>query len=351
MDPLESLVCRMSFSGVPLGEIQRIVRRTEAGASWLRACLESAGGMRRLARRNESERRQGAACDAWRWTAAAYQAASFCAHFDPVPAAQRQMQRARRLARAAYLRAIALDEDVAEPVSVPFGDHPIHGYFRRPRRRGLAPVVVLLNGLDSVCEVEMHAFGAWLLSRGFAVLALDLPADAASASRAPLLQVERAAAAIASFTDDLDGVRPGARGAFGVSFGGHLAARLLTVPGAFRCGVAVSPPAWIGRGELPPRVETMLAWAFDATTGEDLDAVTAHANLRMLPKPHGRLLLFHMDRDRLFDEQHARAFVAWGGDAVTVRHVDAEHVGTSSYHQWLPFACDWLRSELEDGLS
>lgn len=346
MDPLESLICRMSFSGVPLGEIHRIVRSTEEGVSWLRACLASARGMRRLALRNEAERRRGAACDAWRWAAATYQAASFCAHFDPAPATRAQMRRARQLARAAYLRAITLDEDVAEPVAVPFGNHCIHGYYRRARQHGLAPVIVLLNGLDSVCEVEMHAFGAWLLSRGFAVLALDLPADAASPSREPLLQVERAAAAIASFTDGLDGVRPGVRGAFGVSFGGHLAARLLTVPGAFRCGVAVSPPAWIGRDELPPRVESMLAWAFDTSTDAELDALAADANLQSLPKPDGRLLLFHMERDRLFDEQHARAFVAWGGRSVTLRRVDAEHVGTSAYHQWLPFACDWLRSEL-----
>jgi dienelactone hydrolase len=254
------------------------------------------------------------------------------------------------IARRAYLQAIAIDPSCAEPVALPFGDRTIRGYLRRPAegrasaRR--APLVVLLNGLDSVCEVEMHAFGAWFLTRGFVVLALDLPTDASSPRRVPLLEVERAAEAITSFAASLDGVQQGALAAFGVSFGGHLAARLLTARGAFRCGVAVSPPAWIARHELPARVDAMFAWAFAASNDAELDGLASRAQLDALPPPDGRLLLFHMNGDQLFGPKHARAFVRWGGDAVTLREVDAEHVGTSAFHQWLPFACDWLRAEL-----
>lgn len=347
MDAVEALSCRMAFSGLPAGEIQRIVRRTECGTTWLRACLHSARGLRQLAQCSEAEGRLGAARDAWLWTAAAYQAASFCVHFEPGAAALRQVVRARRLARVAYLRALAVDGSVGTPVEIPCGERVVRGYFRRPpAARSDVPVIALLNGLDSICEVEMHAFGTWLQSRGCATLALDLPADASSPARAPMLDVERVADAIGAFVARLDGVRRGACGAFGVSFGGYLAARLLTRGGAFRSSVAVSPPAWIDHHQVPARIRTMLGWTFDAATDAQLEAVAARVSIAALPRPRGRLLLFQMDHDQLFDERHARAIVEWGGPAVELRRVAAEHVGTSSFHQWLPFACDWMQSEL-----
>jgi hypothetical protein len=177
MNAVEALGYRMAFSGLPAGEVQRIVRRTECGTTWLRACLHSARGLRQLAESSEAEGRLGAARDAWLWTAAAYQAASFCVHFEPSAASVRQVGRARRLARAAYARAIAVDGSVGRSVEIPCGERIVRGYLRRPPVRGDVPVVVLLNGLDSICEVEMR-LGTWLQSRGCAVLALDLPADA-----------------------------------------------------------------------------------------------------------------------------------------------------------------------------
>lgn len=347
MNAVESLSYRMAFSGLPAGEVQRIVRRTECGKTWLRACLHSARGLRRLARRSEAEGRLGAARDAWLWTAAAYQAASFCVHFQPASASLRHVVRARRLARIAYARALAGDRSLGEPVEIACGARSVHGYLRRPPgARGDVPVVVLLNGLDSICEVEMHAFGNWLHSRGCASLALDLPADASSPSRSPMLDVERAANAIAAYVARVDGVRHDACGAFGVSFGGYLSARLLSGGGAFRSGVAVSPPAWVDHRALPQRIRTMLGWTFDASTDAELDSVTDRMRIAALPRPRGRLLLFQMDHDQLFDERHTHAIANWGGDAVHVRRVEAEHVGTSSFHEWLPYACDWLQSEL-----
>jgi dienelactone hydrolase len=347
MNAVEALSCRMAFSGLPAGEVQRIVRRTECGSTWLRACLHSARGLRQLATRSEAEGRLGAARDAWLWAAAAYQAASFCVHFAPTAASLRHLARVRRLARVAYARAMAADGSVGVPVEIPCGDRIVRGYLRRPA--GVTrdvPVVVLLNGLDSICEVEMHAFGTWLLSRGCATMALDLPADASSPSRVPMLDVEHAAEAITTFAGQLDGIRRDACGAFGVSFGGYLSARMLTAGGPFRSSVAVSPPAWIDRQAVPARIRTMLGWTFGAATDAELEAVTARIRIAALPRPRGKLLLFQMDQDQLFDERHAQAIATWGGSAVETRRVAAEHVGTSSFHQWLPFACDWLQSEL-----
>jgi dienelactone hydrolase len=347
MDTLDALSCRLTFNGLPLGEVQRIISRVEHGASWLRACLRTARGMRELALQSEREGHVGSTRDAWLLTAAALQAASFCIHFKPGGLALRHARRVRQLARIAYQRALAVDCVVGEAVEVPFEGGLIHGYLRRPRVLARAPVVVLLNGLDSICEVEMHAFGTWLQSRGLVTLALDLPADGASAKRRPLLEVERAAHAIASFIRNLDGVREDRCGLFGVSLGGYLVSRLLTSGIPFHCGVAVSPPAALRRSELPAPILAMLAWSFNAGSDRDIDELTARVNTDTLPALRGKILLIQMEHDRLFDNTHTEAIVQWGGSAVELRRVEAEHVGTSAFHKWLPLACDWLQGQLQ----
>jgi len=336
----------MAFNGLPAGEVQRIVRRTQSGASWLGSCRQSAHEMRRLATQSQSELCAGTARDAWLLEAAAWQAASFCMHLDPGAPAMRHAMRVRRLARAAYRRALAVDRTAGEAVQIPFEDRVIHGYLRRPPSSEPAPLIVLLNGLDSICEVEMHVFSTWLHSRGFVTLALDLPADSSSQPRRPLFAVERAVPAITRFIEGARDIRSDACGAFGVSFGGYLVARLLTSGKPFRCGVAVSPFASMSATQLPERIRAMLAWSFAAETASQLDELVASISLESLPPPAGRLLMFHMQEDQVCDERHARAFAEWGGASVELRQVAAEHVGTSAFHRWLPVACDWLQTHL-----
>lgn len=343
---MESLSYRMVFNGLPAGEVQRIIRRSESGASWVKACLQSAREMRRLALQGQSERCLGSARDAWFLAAAACQAASFCMHLNPGAPAMQRAFRVRRLARAAYRRALAMDRAAGEAVQIPFEDHVIHGYLRHPSCAEPAALVVLLNGLDSICEVEMHAFGTWLQSRGLATLALDLPADFASRQRRPLFAVERAAPAIAAFVANRRDIRSDACGAFGVSFGGYLVARLLSGQSQFRCGVAVSPFMSLSARQMPERIRTMLAWSFGAQSDAQIEQLIANIGLESLPPPASPLLLFHMQEDQLCDERHALAFTDWGGSQVDLRLVAAEHVGTSAFHRWLPVACDWLQQRL-----
>jgi dipeptidyl aminopeptidase/acylaminoacyl peptidase len=337
---------RIAFSGLPLGEIRRISARGQDAPSWARACLRSARGFRRLAQGAQEDGRRTSAAEAWLWAAAAYQAASFGAHFDADARTPRRISRCRRLARRAYECGLEAQPALARPVRLAHPGGCVHGYLRRPPAGRDLPVVVLLNGLDSVCEVEMHAFGSWLLARGIAVLALDLPADSASARRRPVIAVEELAAPIRDLLAGVPGLAPGRYGLFGVSFGGLLAARLLA-GGGFRCAVAVSPPAWLGPKELASaKVRAMLSWTFAVDGEQELGAVLRRLPILGCGRPSGKLLLFQMRHDDLFDEAHTRAFAEWGGPAVEVRRVSAEHVGTSVFHRWLPAACDWLGREL-----
>src|SRR6266511_6146327 len=177
MDTLQFLLHRMAFTELPFGELQAALQRVQAGEPWKASFQCAARNLRHLAEDAEGSGRLVSAAQAWRWTACAYHAMTFGLHFDPERRGRsNEIVRLRRLARLAYLQAVHLDPYLARPITIPYGTTPLYGYLRAPAY-GPAPVVVLLNGLDSMCEVELHAFGSWLLARGLAVLLLDLPAS------------------------------------------------------------------------------------------------------------------------------------------------------------------------------
>jgi hypothetical protein len=126
-----------------------------------------------------------------------------------------------------------------------------------------------------------------------------------------------------------------------------MVARLLVGDSRFRCGIAVSPPAWMGPRELQlKRVRLMFACAFNLSTEREIDELAARIDIRQLPPPEGRLRIFQMMQDQLFGPEHVEALRDWGGIAVEMQKVNAEHVGTSRFHHWLPEACDWLSQQL-----
>jgi dienelactone hydrolase len=348
VDTLEFLMHRMMLMGLPYGEVRESAERARAGQSWKKICLDLARQMRHLAKAAATNG-QVSAAQAWRWTACAYHAASLAQHLQPDEHhGFKDVLKLRGLARESYLKSIEHDLTLARPVKIPAGGSVISGYLRLPLSGGDAPpVVVLLNGLDSLCEVEMHIFGDWMLARGLAVLALDLPSSFATIPRVPRFAVEELAPAIADWIAQSPECASSRMGAFGVSFGGHLVARLLAGDARFRSGVAVSPPAWMGPSELKlNRIRRIFACAFNLSDEREIDGLAARMDIRKLPPPEGRLLVYQMMQDQLFGPEHVETLRRWGGDAVEVRKIDAEHVGTSRYHLWLPEACDWLSLRL-----
>jgi dienelactone hydrolase len=347
MDTLQFLLHRVAFMGLPFGEIQEIIKRAEAGESWKQSCCYVAEIFRHLAEDAAVSGRCVSAAQAWRWTACAYHAATFGLHLDPDRHGHLdEILELRSMARSAYLKAVRVDPLLVSLVEIPFRTTTIYGYLRTPLS-GPAPIVVLLNGLDSLCEVEMHVFGTWLLSRGLAVLSLDLPASFAAQPRIPRLEVEEVAPVVTDWISQYTQFVDNRIGAFGVSFGGHLVARMLAGDPRFSAGVAVSPAAWMSPRELQlKRVRLMFACAFDLHTDPDIDAMACRIHIEQLPPPSGQLLIFQMEQDQLFGPEHVKAFCEWGRNTVEVRTLCAEHVGTSQFHRWLPEACDWLSQRL-----
>lgn len=347
MDTLEFLTHRVMFLGLPFGEVRRIEKSVRGNASWRELYFSLAQEMRALAEDARAAGRYESAAQAWRWSACSYHAASFNLHLQSDTYNDfEDILRLRGMARDAYRNAIQ-DDVLIRAVEIPAGEGLINGYLRIPLTEGEpVPPVVLLNGLDSLCEAEMHSFGDWLLQRKLAVLALDLPAAFSTSPRQPILAVERVATPIADWIADRTCLSTHIS-AFGVSFGGHLVARLLAGDSRFSYGVAVSPAAWMSSRELKSkRVRLMFACSFDLHTEDGIEDLASLVNLKHLSPPAGKLRIFQMEQDELFGSEHISALCKWGGNSVEIRRVAAEHVGTSRFHYWLPEACDWLSQQL-----
>lgn len=348
MDMTEFLLARAAFTGIPFGGLRTATAGLMANCSWNSTFLSVARDLRHTARGLAGYGSEVSMGQAWRWAGCAYHCASLGFHLMPRKQQSfHRIGRLRTLARGAYDHYLRHDPRTRRVTFVAHGTEVV-GYLREPRDT-YSKAVVLFNGLDSLAEVEMHAFGDWMLQRGLAVLALDVPAAFALTPRQPLYAVERIAGATATWLRRATGVDDLRIGAFGVSFGGQLVARFLSGSPEIIAGVAVSPPAWIREKELAiDRFRTMLYWTFAAHDDTQFAELTAALDIRLLPPPSGSLRIYGMTDDQLFGPEHLQAYTTWAKGGSELKTLCAEHVGTTRIHEWLPDACDWLVNELDN---
>jgi hypothetical protein len=245
------------------------------------------------------------------------------------------------MARDAFRRALTHEfgPSACRPVRIRAAGREIEGYFSSPGP--LAPCVILVNGLDSIAEVELQAFGRWFVARGLAVLSLNVPVDYATEDGSAMVDFRALAPSVCDWVQvqcELEHCC-----IFGVSFGGHLAAQFLAADARVVGGAAVCPPAFIGPDEMKlERIRVMWACAlrrpWNEVTGRERDL----PDLRDLGPPLGDFLLIGCYDDPVFGENHLEVYRKWGRHRVSVQMLESEHVGTSRYSDWLPDACDWI---------
>ncbi|MGH9349889.1 MAG: hypothetical protein ACRD26_21775 [Vicinamibacterales bacterium] len=338
MAQLDMLRDRLCFAGIPASLVGALVADVSSGKSWYASCRPLLATCLAAARRARGSERASDAARLWRDASALCQAASLDVHTTSAPGwTIRRTRRLRGLAARSFQRACDCAPELATRVQIGAGGARggVTGYFQQPARWSGASVV-LLNGLDSVCECELQAFSRAFLERDLATLSLDVPG--AYAAGLPQFDTERLSSRVADWL-----ARRGSRppyAAFGVSFGAQLAARLLSGDDRFHRGVLVSPNAWFEPLDaMPPRLARMLAVTLGReVTQLDLDAT----RIDRVSPPRARLLLVEMTRDELFGRQHGDAYEQWATGRLERVCFDAEHVGTSVVHQWLPLAAEWL---------
>jgi hypothetical protein len=347
------IVDRLLFAGLPFGDLRRSAEAAAIRGNWGVTFCALADHYAEKAKVAANRGWVASAHTYWRWSAIALQGASFELHLFPERHREYlQTECIRRNARAAYRNALmytAPDKVSRKPVCIEALGEQIEGYVDFPieRARGL---VILVNGLDSIAEVELRAFGTWFVERGNAVLSLNIPINYSEGRRSPSVDVRHIIPSICDWITLQPGIEARKYAAFGVSFGGHLVAQFLASDPRIACGAAICPPAFIGDKELATeRIRIMWACALRKSFHCVNSADNSLVDVRTFAPPFGELLVYGCQADPVFGDEHLDAYCAWAGANVEVRMMTAEHVGTSRFSDWMPDVCDWICDRLALG--
>lgn len=289
--------------------------------------------------------------DLWRRAAVYYHYAQF-----KLRAGDRKDELQRRC-RASYAKAASRLDPPAKRIEIRAEGASFAGYLRLWRAEATPPLspsrayksggaasalqrcVILINGLDSAKEVELHAFAEGFLRRGCAVFYWDGPGQGEGRGTVPM---HRYPAVVSAVIDTLDAA---AVGVFGVSFGGFLACQAAASDPRIAACVSLGGfhDARIMKRLPPPALENLHLAYGDVPSLED---VITLAPLRgRLQSP---LLIVHGTNDHLVDAEQIEALQAWGGALAETRiYEGAEHVCTDRFPEALPALWDWMTETLE----
>lgn len=254
----------------------------------------------------------------------------------------------RRSSRRCYEKLASRVTPPAVRVAVPFESVTLPGYLRINHHG--APCVILIGGLDSSKEVELHYFAEVFLKRGCSVFYFDGPGQGELYGRVSMAGgFAKAIASVISFLHSDSRIGSAPIGCFGVALGGYLA-----------CEAAASNPkidACISLGgffdsgvlpKLPPLARVMFLKAFGFSANDDIGEVAPFVTLKPL---WGRmtvpLLLVHGTADHLVDMTQITAIENWArGPVETMILEGSEHVCSDRFSECLPRMGDWMTNWL-----
>lgn len=283
------------------------------------------------------------AADLWRRAAVYFHYAQF-----KLPAGARKSELQARCHRA-YAKAANWLEPRATRLQIRFDDTSFYGYLRYPSRRVASSCVILINGLDSAKEVELHWFAENFLRRGSAVFYWDGPGQGEGRNTIPMHRYSSVVSAVLDVLTSDPELRDVPFGVFGVSFGGFLA-----------CHAAASDPrldACVTLGgfhdarilkRLPAPALGNLRLAYGLAPDGDVEAL--HDVITLAPlrgRMRGALLIVHGTNDHLVDLEQVHALSAWAAPVAETRiYEGAEHVCTDRFGECLPAISDWMTKSL-----
>lgn len=206
--------------------------------SWLLAFESMADGVKKKADRSLKAGHKVSARESYLRAYTYYRAAhTFISPFDK----DRLVPRWRR-AVDCFQSAARLCEPAIEPIQIPFGEHSLPGYFIDQRRSDKSKTLILIGGADTYVEDLYLFIGPSALKRGYNVLFVDLPGQGGLPFSGAFMQadVERAFRKVVDYAESRAEVDADNIVAFGISAGGYLVPRALTVEARVRACVACS---------------------------------------------------------------------------------------------------------------
>ena len=166
-----------------------------------------------------------------------------------------------------FQKAIALLDNPAEPISIPFRDGKMNGYFMRPDNNGARrPTLIAINGGESISEDMYFFVGAAGLLRGYNSLSFDGPMETATrmqnpgwvAANFPRNEVANAYHAVVDYALGRPEVDPERLAAIGFSGGGIRVLGMAAEDPRVNACIADAPlpdPATLLKAEFPAALQ------------------------------------------------------------------------------------------------
>lgn len=337
---LEKSTARLLHFGVSYGDWRKAAEESEHWEAFSDALAEMAERYEAAGDAAAQSEQKVSAAGHWRRAAVYFHYAQFkLGHGD------RKRDRQRRCQKS-HAKAAKWLEPPASRIEVRCGGASFPGYLRVPRRP-FASCVVLINGLDSAKEVELHAFAEGFLRRGNAVFYWDGPGQGEGANGTPMHRYSEVVSAVLDRLAGETGDVP--FGLFGVSFGGYLACHAAASDPRIEACVSLGGfhDARIA-GRLPEPALANLRAAYGLPADSSIDALRDAITLAPLRgQLRGSLLIVHGTNDHLVDRAQVEALQEWGGaNATSLIYDGAEHVCTDRFGECLPALWDWMTQRL-----
>lgn len=243
-----------------------------------------------------------------------------------------------------YQHAAGLLDPPAVRCQVPFRSVHLPGYLRI--KRPGAPCVILIGGLDTAKEVELHYFAEIFLRRSCSVFYFDGPGQGELYGKTSMeCGFEHVVSAVIDFLRKDSRVGVTSIGCFGVDLGAHLACRATAHDP--RVGACISVSGFhdssILQG-LPPERLARLMETFGFSPGSDPAQLTPHLTLSPFThRMHAPLLLVHGTADSFVEMPQVMALRQWASGSVDTLILEgSEHLCCDRFNECLPTIGDWM---------
>ncbi len=326
-----TLYQRLLNFGVSYGDLERIKAALTDQVSFSHALGNLAERWKRFAERAWKLGRLETPREQWKRAADYYHYAQFSL---PDSFLKRTFQRA---SRACYKRAAGLFDPPAVLCQVPFRTMQIHGYLRI--RRPGAPCVILIGGIDSAKEVELHYLAEVFLRRSCSVFYFDSGRQRELCRTALGCGLEQVVSAIIDFLRNEPGVGVTPIGCFGLDVGAHIACRAAACDSRINACIAMSGFFdSVVLQQWPASIRATFLKAFGAP------------NLTLAPmtgRMKAPLLLVYGTSDPLANNDQIKALREWAcGPVETLTLEDAERLCCNRFNECLPAMGDWMTNWL-----
>lgn len=259
----------------------------------------------------------------------------------------------------AYMRAARHFAHAVERIAFTFDGGEAAGLLRLPRgAAGPVPLALLMGGIDVwKSDLEIHRLAERLVKRGVAALSIDIPGTGECLLPVTAAGERPALAALAHIRSD-DRFDPARIGVYGLSFGGHFAAKLAIVEPSLAAVVQNGGPihhafAATNLRALPFGTRAALGRiiqvdpAADPTAFETELASLSLAARGLLPaRVHAPLLSIDGARDELVPIRELSYLEEQGVRQDALVFAEDRHCASANRSLHEPFAVEWMLRRL-----